>query len=134
EGQHAEGGYPGAGLEVGQAGGEEGGVAPELVDHEPLHPPAEVDGEEGDGAVEGGEHTAPVDVAHDDGGGADGVGQPQVHQVPVEQVDLGRAAGALHDHDIEAVPQAPHGVEDSGSQPRFGGVVGGGVEVGGRLA
>src|SRR4029450_11815556 len=97
-----EGGHAGAPLEVGTGVTEERGIAPEPVDDEAAHQPPQVRGQQLDGAVKCCDPPATIDVADDDGPQPGGVGQGQVDDVPVEQVDLGRAAGTLADHDVVA--------------------------------
>src|SRR5205085_9528088 len=96
---------------------------------EAAHERPQLVGEQRNGAVQRGEDTAAVDVPHDDRGQARGRGHAQVHDVVVEQVDLGRAAGALDNDHVEARAQIGEAVEHNGQQGRLLPVVRARVDV-----
>ena len=123
EGQHAERRDTRAGLELVRTVAQQGGITPEPVDDEAADRPSQLLGEDGDGAEEMGEHPATLDVAHDDGGQAGPHGQAQVHDVVLQQVDLGRAAGALADHDVVPGAQRRQRTVDDVHQGLLGGLV-----------
>ena len=87
------------------AGPQQAGVAPELVDHQPGDQRLVGLLEQREGAVHGREHPATVDVADQQRRHPGVPRQPHVDVVVRAQVDLGRAAGSLADHDVEAAGQ-----------------------------
>ena len=97
----AVGGPAGQGLQLGQSGGQQSGVAAELVDQEPADEPLIVGFEHRDRAVQVREQPAAVDVADDHDRQVGGAGQTHVGDVGRPQVDLGRRARAFHDDGVE---------------------------------
>ena len=76
-------------------------VATELVDDEAGHQPLVGRVEQRDRPVHRGEHAAAIDVADDDDRHVRVPGEAHVDVVAGPQVDLGRAAGALAQDDVE---------------------------------
>ena len=134
ERQHAEHGHARARFELAEAVAEQRRITPQLVDDEGAYEPPVPVGEQRHGPVQRGEDAAAVDVADHDGGYTELVCDTEVHDVVVEQVDLGRAAGAFEDHDVEAPAEVVARGEHGAQQFRLLGVVVGGVEVADRLA
>ena len=100
-GQHAERGTAGHRLQRRQSGVEQPLVAAELVDDESRDEPLITGIQHRERPVQRGEQATTVDVPDDDDGQIRRAGQAQVGDVAVAQVDLGRAAGAFADHDVE---------------------------------
>ena len=101
-GQHAQHRPAGELLERAEPGPEQAEVAAELVDHEAGHQRLVLGVEQGERAVHGGEDAAAVDVADEHRRDRAVPGQAHVDEVVRPEVDLGRAAGPLADHDVVA--------------------------------
>ena len=99
-------------LELLEPGREDRRVAAELVDDEAGDERLVVGLEQRERPEQRGEDAAAVDVADDQHGQAGRAGEAHVGEVAVAQVDLGRAAGALADDDVEARAQVGERVRD----------------------
>ncbi len=80
-------------------------VAPKLIDHETGQQPLILGREQRDRAVQRREDAATIDVPGHDHRDLAVPCQAHVDEVALTQVDLGRAAGAFADHDVEFGPQ-----------------------------
>ena len=101
------------------AGREQGGVAAELVDHEPHHRGGVGGVQHRMGADHLGDHAAPVDVAEQHHGHGSGARKPHVGDVARPQVDLGGAAGALDQHEVGLGTQALEAFADGAHEARL---------------
>ena len=91
-------------------------VAAELVDHQTLAQGLFIVVEQHERAEQLREHAPAVDVAHEQHRRRRHLGHAHVHDVVVFQVNLGRAAGALQDDDVEAACQVVIGAHDVGDE------------------
>ncbi len=104
-GDDAEHGHAPAFLQDAHAVGEEAGVAAEFVDNQPAHQRSLRRLQQPKGAEQLGEDAALVNVANEQYGRLDVPGHGHVDDVASFEIELGRAARALDDHQIGARPQ-----------------------------
>ena len=91
---------------------EQGRVAAELVDDEAADEALFVHGKQPERPEELGEDAAAVDVADEEDGGIQVAGNGHVDDVGRLQVQLGRAAGALDDQEVEPDAEAVERLDD----------------------
>ena len=99
-GNHREGWHRGFFLEPFQSGFEQRHIAAKAVDYEPDHALLLGFAEQRPGSVEMRKHTAAIDIGNDDDRAIGGLGKPHVGNIVFAQVDLGRAAGTLDQHEF----------------------------------
>ena len=97
---HAQARQAGEGLDAFRGGGEQGDVAPELVDQVAHQAISFAIRNEGVRAHDRGDHAAPVDVADQHHRHVGGLGEAHVGDVVGAQVDFRGAARTLHQNDV----------------------------------
>ena len=106
-----------------QARLEQGGIAAKAVDQKARHQRRILGRDHHLRAHDLGDHPAPVDVAQHDDRHIGGAGEAHVGDVVGAQVDLRRAARALHDHQISLTPQALEAFEHRAHEAGFQGLI-----------
>ena len=108
---------------------EKAGIAPELIDDEPLH--------KGDilgighhfRSGEARDDAAAVDVANENDGHAARAGEPEIGDVVSSQVDLGHGARAFDEHEIRLTAQTREAIEHGSHELRFQFLILGGLRA-----
>ena len=118
-GHHAEPGEPGVRLDHREAVVEQAGIAAELVDQETLEQSSLGRLHELPGADDAGDGTAQRDVGDQHHRHAGRLGEAHVGDIAGAQVDLGRAARALDQHQIGGRAEAREALDHLGQQARF---------------
>lgn len=101
---------PGEPFQIAQTGRQQVEVSAELVDDKPGDQSLVLGRQQGDRAQEGGEHPAAVDITDDDRRQSRMTGQPHIDVIACAQIDFGRAAGPLRDHDVVAGGEVVEGL------------------------
>ena len=114
---HPDGGHTGGRLQVGRRRRQQVGVAPELVEDEPLDAPLPGGWEQRPGTEQVGEGAPAIDVGHQRHRSVDVVSHRHVHDVAGPQIGLGGATGPLDDDHVELVGERGQCLGDSRPQP-----------------
>ena len=104
-GNGGHGGHARQAFELLRRGREQGGIAPEFVEHKAVDERTVGLGQQRPGAVKMGESAAPVHIGHQQAARASVAGHAHVHDIARHEVDLGGRACAFDDQHVVFGPQ-----------------------------